>query len=181
LRLKVANYHQYESLHKEKRDLQEEILPTLQYHEDLARAAATSQSLRNSKRLLKTQDEALSGRRQHLAQQAHEVSDAKQAEAALEAEESALREKLQQINAKLKPQESLLEQKSRLQKLAAEADADVANVADDLEKKKPNSRARKRNATRSASASPARWIPSPRCKVNLHCPTRKTCATCAAP
>jgi chromosome segregation ATPase len=35
LRLKVANYHQYESLHKEKRDLQEEILPTLQYHEDL--------------------------------------------------------------------------------------------------------------------------------------------------
>jgi len=135
LRLKVANYHQYESLHKEKRDLQEEILPTLQYHEDLARAAATSQSLRNSKRLLKTQDEALSGRRQHLAQQAHEVSEAKHVETALEAEESALREKLQQINAKLKPQESLLEQKSRLQKLAAEADADVANVADDLEKK----------------------------------------------
>ncbi|MFZ6743336.1 ATP-binding protein [Undibacterium sp. JH2W] len=135
LRLRVANYHQYESLGKEKRDLQEEILPTLQYHEALAQAGSTSQALRASKRFLKTQDLALSDRRQHLAQQAQQVSDAKQAEAALEAEESSLREKLGQINSKLKPQESLLEQKARLQKLAAEADADVANIADDLEKK----------------------------------------------
>src|SRR5450830_1154397 len=135
LRLKVANYHQYESLSKEKRDLQEEILPTLQYHEDLEKANATSHSLRASKRFLKTQDEALSERRQHLAQQAQLVTEAKQAEAALESEESALREKLSHINAKLKPQESLLEQKARLQKLAAEADADVATIADDLEKK----------------------------------------------
>ncbi len=35
----------------------------------------------------------------------------------------------------MKPQESLLEQKARLQKLAAEADADIANIADELEKK----------------------------------------------
>jgi len=135
LRLKVANYHQYESLSKEKRDLQEEVLPTLQYHEDLEKANATSQSLRASRRFLKTQDDALSERRQHLSQQAQQVSEAKQAEAALEAEESSLREKLSHINAKLKPQESLLEQKARLQKLAAEADADVANIADELEKK----------------------------------------------
>ncbi len=135
LRLKVANYHQYESLNKEKRDLQEAILPTLQYHEDLAKAATTSESLRASRRFLKTQDEALSGRRQQLAQQAQLLSEAKQAETTLEAEEGALREKLQQINAKLKPQESLLEQKTRLQKLAAEADADVAHIANDLENK----------------------------------------------
>ncbi|MBC3933620.1 ATP-binding protein [Undibacterium curvum] len=135
LRLKVANYHQYESLNKEKRDLQEAILPTLQYHEDLAKAATTSDALRASRRFLKTQDEALSGRRQQLAQQAQLLSEAKQAETTLEAEEGALREKLQQINAKLKPQESLLEQKTRLQKLAAEADADVAHIANDLENK----------------------------------------------
>lgn len=135
LRLKVANFHQWESLTKEKRDLQEEILPTLQYHEDLQKAATTSQTLRASKRHLKSQDEALSERRQGLAQQAQNHSEAQQAEAALEAEESALREKLSHINAKLKPQESLLEQKARLQKLAAEADADIANIADELEKK----------------------------------------------
>jgi chromosome segregation ATPase len=135
LRLRVANYHQYESLHKEKRDLQEEILPTLKYHEDLERASATSQALRASKRYLKTQDEALSERRLALAQQAQNHSEAQQSEAGLEAEESSLREKLAQVNAKLKPQESLLEQKARLQKLAAEADVDIANVADELEKK----------------------------------------------
>nr|WP_315469364.1 ATP-binding protein [uncultured Undibacterium sp.] len=135
LRLKVANFHQWESLNKEKRDLQEEILPTLQYHEDLERASATSQALRASKRYLKTQDEALSERRQALGQQAQNHSEAQQTEAALEAEESNLREKLAQVNAKLKPQESLLEQKARLQKLAAEADADIANIADELEKK----------------------------------------------
>ncbi|MFZ6750763.1 ATP-binding protein [Undibacterium sp. Ren11W] len=135
LRLRVANYHQWEALNKEKRDLQEEVLPTLQYHEALEHAAATSQALRGSKRFLKTQDEGLSERRQQLAQQAQKLTEAQQSEAGLEAEESSLREKLQQINTKLKPQESLLEQKTRLQKLAAEADADVANVADDLEKK----------------------------------------------
>jgi len=135
LRLRVANYHQWESLHKEKRDLQEEILPTLQYHQALQQAAVTSQALRGSKRFLKTQDDALSERRQHLAQLAQALSDAQRAEATSENEENKLREKLQHINAKLKPQESLLEQKARLQKLAAEADADIANIADDLEKK----------------------------------------------
>jgi chromosome segregation ATPase len=135
LRLRVANYHQFESLSKEKRDLQEEILPTLQYHEALEHAAATSASLRASKRFLRTQEDGLSERRGSLAMQAQTRTEAQQHEAALEAEESGLREKLQQINTKLKPQESLLEQKTRLQKLAAEADADIANVADDLEKK----------------------------------------------
>ncbi len=135
LRLRVANYHQFESLSKEKRDLQEEILPTLQYHEALEHAAATSASLRASKRFLKTQEDGLSERRGSLAMQAQTRTEAQQHEAALEAEEASLREKLQQINTKLKPQESLLEQKTRLQKLAAEADADIANVADDLEKK----------------------------------------------
>ncbi|MES2048090.1 MAG: ATP-binding protein [Pseudomonadota bacterium] len=135
LRLRVANYHQWEALNKEKRDLQEEILPTLQYHEALEHAAATSASLRGSKRFLKTQEDGLSERRGSLAMQAQARTEAQQHEAALEAEESTLREKLQHINTKLKPQESLLEQKARLQKLAAEADADIANVADDLEKK----------------------------------------------
>jgi chromosome segregation ATPase len=135
LRLKVANYHQWESLHKEKRDLQEETLPTLQYHEALAQAANTSQSLRASRRNLQAQDASLSEKRQQLAEQAQHVSSAKEAEAELEKEEAQLREKLQQVNTKLKPQENLLEQKARLQKLAFDADADIANIADDLEKK----------------------------------------------
>jgi chromosome segregation ATPase len=135
LRLKVANYHQWESLHKEKRDLQEEILPTLQYHEALAHAGNTSQQLRASRRHLQTQDASLSDKRQQLAEQAQQVTLAKEAEAELEKEEAQLREKLQQVNSKLKPQENLLEQKARLQKLAFDADADIATIADDLEKK----------------------------------------------
>jgi chromosome segregation ATPase len=135
LRLRVANYHQWESLNKEKRDLQEEILPTLQYHEALAKAADTSRSLRSTKLSLQQQLAALSDKRADVAERAQLHTQAQQHEASLESEESALREKLQQINAKLKPQESLLEQKARLQKLAAEADADVANVAQELEQK----------------------------------------------
>ncbi|HTD06179.1 ATP-binding protein [Undibacterium sp.] len=135
LRLRVANYHQWEGLNKEKRDLQEEILPTLQYHESLEKAASISHAIRATKRSLQTQDAALSEKRAELAQKAQQLSNAQQHEASLETEESQLRERLHQINSKLKPQESLLEQKARLQKLAAEADADVANVAEDLEKK----------------------------------------------
>ncbi|MFZ6648583.1 ATP-binding protein [Undibacterium sp. TJN25] len=135
LRLRVANYHQWESLNKEKRDLQEEILPTLQYHESLEKASSISHAIRATKRSLQTQDAALSDKRAELGQKAQQLTSAQQHEASLEAEESQLRERLQQINSKLKPQESLLEQKARLQKLAAEADADVANVAEDLEKK----------------------------------------------
>ncbi len=135
LRLRVANYHQYEDLQKEKRDLQEEILPTLQYHEALQQADVISQNLRASRRNLQQQNEAISDKRQNLAEHAQRVSAAQADEAELEAEEAGLREKLQQINSKLKPQESLLEQKTRLQKLAAEADADVASIANDVEKK----------------------------------------------
>lgn len=135
LRLRVANYHQWESLNKERRDLQEEILPSLQYHEALSKAADTSKSLRGTKLSLQQQLDALSDKRSEVAERAQAHSQAQQHEASLEAEESALRETLQQINTKLKPQESLLEQKARLQKLAAEADADVANVAQELEQK----------------------------------------------
>src|SRR5690606_19965350 len=120
LRLRVANYHQWEGLVKEQRDLQEEILPTLQYHEIREKAAVTSNVLREQRASLTANDAQLSERRTEVAERANAVSEAHKHEAALEEEKSELEKKLSDINGKLKPLESLLEQKARLQKLAAE-------------------------------------------------------------
>jgi chromosome segregation ATPase len=135
LRLRVANYHQWEGLNKEQRDLQEEILPTLQYHEIREKAAVTSRTLRDAKVSLTVQDAQLSDKRADLAQRANTLSEAHQRETALEEEKSVLEKRLSEINGKLKPLESLLEQKSRLQKLAADAGADIAEVTTQLEQK----------------------------------------------
>jgi chromosome segregation ATPase len=135
LRLRVANFHQWESLNKQRRDLQEEILPTLQYHEARETAADASHALRDARKSLRQQETQLADKRGDLAQRANALSVAQQNEAALEAEESTLKSRLNDINGKLKPQESLLEQKERLQKLAADAGADIAIVATELEAK----------------------------------------------
>jgi chromosome segregation ATPase len=135
LRLRVANYHQWEGLNKERRDLQEEILPTLQYHAIREKAALTSQALRDAKKSLALHDIQLSNKRDELATSVHALTTAQQQEAAFESEKSTLETRLNDINKKLKPQESLLEQKTRLQKLAADAGADIADVASELEQK----------------------------------------------
>lgn len=135
LRLRAANFHQWEGLVKEQRDLQEEILPTLQYHEIREKAAATSTALRESRVTLLQQDAQLSGKRAEVAQRAATVSAAHQQETALEEEKAVLEKRLNDINGKLKPLESMLEQKARLQKLAADAGADIADVAAELEQK----------------------------------------------
>jgi chromosome segregation ATPase len=135
LRLRVANYHQWEGLNKEQRDLQEEILPTLQYHEVREKAAAASLALRETKTSLALQDVQLSEKRGELAERAAKLTAATEQEAAFEEEKSALEKRLNEINGKLKPLESLLEQKARLQKLAADAGADIADVAAELEQK----------------------------------------------
>ena len=135
LRLRAANYHQWEGLNKEQRDLQEEILPTLQYHEIREKAGAVSHLLREAKTSLTLQDGQLSDKRGELAQRANALSDAHRHETALEEEKSALEKRLNEINGKLKPLESLLEQKTRLQKLAADAGADIAEVTTQLEQK----------------------------------------------
>ncbi|HJV51010.1 MAG TPA: ATP-binding protein [Noviherbaspirillum sp.] len=135
LRLRAANFHQWEGLNKEQRDLQEEVLPTLQYHEVREKAAATSHMLREAKASLAQQDAQLSDRRADLAERANALTAAHQQETALEEEKSVLEKRLGEINAKLKPLESLLEQKARLQKLAADAGADIADVATQLEQK----------------------------------------------
>jgi chromosome segregation ATPase len=133
LRLRVANYHQWEGLNKERKDLQEEILPTLEYHETREQAARISKALRDTKKSLRSQDVQLSDKRAELAQRANTLSAAQQNEAELETEKSTLETRLQEINGKLKPKESLLEQKLRLQKLAADAGADIAEVATALQ------------------------------------------------
>jgi len=135
LQFRVANYHQWESLNKEQRDLREEILPTLQYHEARDKAAQVSHALRDARRTLAAQEAQLSGRREDLAAQANALSAAQQQEAALEKEETELKERLGGLNRKLKPLESVLERKAELQKLAADAGHDIADVAAQLEQK----------------------------------------------
>ena len=134
LRLRVANFHRWEGLNKEKQDLQEEILPTLEYHEARERAARIGQNLRDARGSLKAQDAQLSDKRADLAQRAATLTAAQQNEAGLEAEKTTLEARLQEINSKLKPKESLLEQKQRLQKLADESGADIGEVTAALEK-----------------------------------------------
>ena len=50
LRLRVANYHQWEGLHRERRNLLEEVLPSLQYHEAREKAATVSRQLRDARK-----------------------------------------------------------------------------------------------------------------------------------
>lgn len=155
LRLRVANFHQWEGLHRERKDLQEQILPSLQYHEARAQAARTSKSLNETRKNLESQREGLSEARNLLAQRANALSSAQQQEGALESERTTLERKLTEINAKLKPQESLLEQKARLQRLAEDSGADIGALTQKLEQKEDDllklRQAREKISTRIAS------------------------------
>ncbi len=135
LRLRVANYHQWENLHKEKRDLKEEVLPSLEYHEAREKAAAISRALHEQRKPLAQVDSQLAEKRQALAAQQRALTEAQQQETLLEQEATVLASRLTQINGRIKPLENLVEQKERLQKLAAEAGADLAQVASQLEEK----------------------------------------------
>ncbi|NHZ96782.1 ATP-binding protein [Massilia sp. CCM 8734] len=135
LRLRVANYHQWEDLHKERRNLLEEVLPSLEYHEAREKAANASRALREARKPMAQADTQLIEKRNAVAAQAKALSDAQQQETLLEQEATALGSRLTQVNAKLKPLDSLLEQKERLQKLAADSGADIAEVAAQLDQK----------------------------------------------
>jgi len=135
LRLRVANYHQWEGLTKERRELQEEVLPTLEYHEAREKQANITRQLREARKPLMLADQQLSDKRAHVAAQAQAFTEAQQHETVLEQESTALQSRLNSINAKLKPLDSLLEQKARLQKLAADSGADIAEVSAQLETK----------------------------------------------
>ncbi|HEX8611665.1 MAG TPA: ATP-binding protein [Telluria sp.] len=135
LRLRVANYHQWEDLHKERRNLLEEVLPSLEYHEAREKAANAGRALRDARKPMAQADTQLIEKRNALAAQAKALSDAQQQETLLEHEATALGSRLTQVNAKLKPLDSLLEQKERLQKLAADSGADLAEVAAQLDQK----------------------------------------------
>ena len=133
LRLRVANYHQWEGLTKERRELQEEVLPTLEYHEAREKQANITRQLREARKPLLLADQQLSDKRAHVAAQAQAFTEAQQHETVLEQESTALQSRLNSINARLKPLDSLLEQKVRLQKLAADSGADLAEVAQQLQ------------------------------------------------
>jgi chromosome segregation ATPase len=135
LRLRVANYHQWETLHKERRNLQEEVLPSLEYHEAREKANNLGRQLRETKKPLAQVDQQIADRRREVERQAMLLQEAQQQETLLEQESTVLQTRLSALNAKLKPLDSLIEQKSRLQKLAAEAGADIADVARQLEEK----------------------------------------------
>jgi chromosome segregation ATPase len=135
LRLRVANYHQWEDLHKERRDLKEEVLPSLEYHEAREKAANLSRALHEQRKPMAQVDSVLAEKRQALAAQQRALLEAQQQETLLEQEGTVLASRLTQINSRIKPLENLIEQKERLQKLAAEAGADMAEVATQLEEK----------------------------------------------
>ncbi|MYM82798.1 AAA family ATPase [Duganella sp. FT50W] len=135
LRLRVANYHQWEDLNKERRNLQEEVLPSLEYHEAREKHATISRQLREARKPLLQADAQLADKRAMLAAQAKALSDAQAHETVLEQESTALQSRLTQINTKLKPLESLLEQKARLEKLASDSGSDLAEVAKTLQEK----------------------------------------------
>ncbi|KQV79416.1 chromosome segregation protein SMC [Massilia sp. Root351] len=135
LRLRVANYHQWEGLTKERRELQEEVLPTLEYHEAREKQANITRQLREARKPLMLADQQLSDKRAHVAAQAQAFTEAQQHETVLEQESTVLQGRLNAINAKLKPLDSLLEQKARLQKLAADSGSDIAEVSAQLETK----------------------------------------------
>ena len=151
LRLRVANYHQWEDLNKEKGALREEVLPSLEYHEAREKAAAMSRHLREQRKPMLQADSQLAEKRQALVAQQRALTDSQAQETQLEQEGTALASRLTAINQKLKPLENLLEQKERLQKLSAEAGADMAEVASQLEEKEAEL-ARQRAARESVSA-----------------------------
>jgi len=151
LRLRVANFHQWEDLNKEKSGLREEVLPSLEYHEAREKAAAMSRHLREQRKPMLQADSQLAEKRQALAAQQRALTESQQQETQLEGEGTALASRLTAINQKLKPLENLLEQKERLQKLSAEAGADMAEVASQLEEKEAEL-ARQRAARESVSA-----------------------------
>ena len=163
LRLRVANYHQWEDLHKERRNLLEEVLPSLEYHEAREKAASASRVLRDARKPMAQADTQLTEKRNALAAQAKALTDAQQQETLLEQEATVLGSRLTQVNGKLKPLDSLLEQKERLQKLAADSGADIAEVAAQLDQKGSRTgRASARRATRWPAASSPKNRPSPR-------------------
>lgn len=151
LRLRVANFHQWEDLNKEKGSLREEVLPSLEYHEAREKAAAMSRHLREQRKPMLQADSQLAEKRQALAAQQRALTDSQAQETQLEAEGTALASRLTAINQKLKPLENLLEQKERLQKLSAEAGADMAEVASQLEEKEAEL-ARQRAAREAVSS-----------------------------
>ncbi len=135
LRLRVANYHQWSDLHKEKRELQEEVLPALEYHEAREKAATITRNLREARKPLLQADSILAEKRQQLAAQQRALTEAQKLETQLEQEGNELATRLTEVNRRLKPLESLVEQKERLHKLAADAGADIAEVAKQLDEK----------------------------------------------
>jgi len=126
LRLRVANYQRWEHLQREQGSLQQEILPTLQYHETREKAGQTSAGLQGAKAPIAAQMRQLVGQRTALAAQAGALSQAHSSELALEQESQLLAGRLALLNGKLKPLEGVTEQCARLQKMAFDAGSDIA-------------------------------------------------------
>jgi len=135
LRLRVSNHHQWSDLHQEQKALKDQVLPALEYIEAREKAANNSRNLREAKKPLVQADSQLAEKRSQLASQQRALTEAQKLEVQLEEENSTLAKRLGEVNTRLKPLESLLEQRERLQKLSADAGADIAEVARQLDEK----------------------------------------------
>ncbi|UUZ56427.1 hypothetical protein LP419_15220 [Massilia sp. H-1] len=71
----MANYHQWEDLHKERRNLLEEVLPSLEYHEAREKAGAVSRNLREQRKPMAQADSQLIEKRNALAAQAKALTE----------------------------------------------------------------------------------------------------------
>ncbi len=133
LRLRVANYHQWDNKNTEQANLQQQVLPGLHYAETKKQLDTVSLQLQEAKKETQEQEQQLSKKRTELAQKSQQLSALLQQETTLEQESDKLQQRLADINAQLKPQENLLEQKSRLEKLSAESGTDIAETTRELE------------------------------------------------
>jgi chromosome segregation ATPase len=151
LRLRVANYQLWASLQREQGALQQEILPSLQYHEARESAARVSSNLRDVRAPTAALAAQLAGKRSALAAHASALSGARAQELAFEQEAQLLQDRLSGLNVKIKPLDSVIEQQVRLQKMAFVAGADVAAAVATLAQKEAEIAQHKQTRVRLAA------------------------------
>ena len=182
LRLRVANYHQWEDLHKERRDLVEEVLPSLEYHEAREKAAQhqpRSCAKRRSRWL--QADSQLTEKRNALAAQQRALTEAQQQEVKLEQEANALASRLDADQRQTQtagkpartegtPAKAGRRRRRRHRRSGEPAGSEGSGTGEE------EGRARRAVRARSRASRP----PSPRCRARARCRSRKPSARCAA-
>ena len=137
LRLRVANFEQWDNKNKERSELVSQILPSLQFVESKNRMTDKSRQLRDAKLSAVNESQKLELQRKNLATLAHQFSESKQKEVALENEQNIKIAALDELNKQLKPLENIIAQKDRLEKLAAQTGQNIVEATQKLDALEP--------------------------------------------